>query len=525
MGAKPPGRRQPPRQGATPGGRCQCRRGGHGRARALSRQRRVAHAPSESAVVPRGAGSFRVRREIAWRGAPVRTRTCGGAEALEPREVRCGTVWRLAVAAPLGVIAGLCLWLAVPRPQPLAARAGRRRAARPGRPRPRGRAGCCSASSAASAFLALLLHWSGSRRHRCLDGALVLEALFYRALGWACRRRLAARLAPVASPPVGRPGGGARRRRTAASPGPGSPSHQSTRRLAPGRAGRRAGVTFAVALAGALLAWAVLNGPRVSSLAVVAGRSRRWSVARLRPARWSVPTGGRATSRSPASRATSPGGLDFAERRAGARQARQGHHRAGRRRSRPATRAAAGHRDLAGELHRPRPLPATRRPPTIDAAVRRPTASRLLVGAVLRRPGQDDCSNVGIVWDPGDRARRSSTSSGTRCRSASTSRCGRFFRHFSAVDLVPRDFVRGHQGRPAQLGPAKVGVAICFEVAYDSLVRDRASTGGADLLVVQTNNATFGHRRGRPAAGDVAAAGGRARPVRRGRLHRRRSAR
>ena len=36
---------------------------------------------------------------------------------------------------------------------------------------------------------------------------------------------------------------------------------------------------------------------------------------------------------------------------------------------------------------------------------------------------------------------------------------------------------------------ATVGDVICFEVAYDGLVRDVA---GAGLLVVQTNNATFG---------------------------------
>jgi len=40
------------------------------------------------------------------------------------------------------------------------------------------------------------------------------------------------------------------------------------------------------------------------------------------------------------------------------------------------------------------------------------------------------------------------------------------------------------------VGPATVGDVICFEVAYDGIVRDTVS-GGAQLLVVQTNNATF----------------------------------
>jgi len=37
----------------------------------------------------------------------------------------------------------------------------------------------------------------------------------------------------------------------------------------------------------------------------------------------------------------------------------------------------------------------------------------------------------------------------------------------------------------------RLGDVICFEVAYDGLVRD-VVTGGGRLLVVQTNNASFG---------------------------------
>jgi apolipoprotein N-acyltransferase len=40
------------------------------------------------------------------------------------------------------------------------------------------------------------------------------------------------------------------------------------------------------------------------------------------------------------------------------------------------------------------------------------------------------------------------------------------------------------------LGPARVGDVICFEIAYDSIVRDVVD-GGAQVLVVQTNNATY----------------------------------
>ena len=42
------------------------------------------------------------------------------------------------------------------------------------------------------------------------------------------------------------------------------------------------------------------------------------------------------------------------------------------------------------------------------------------------------------------------------------------------------------------VGGARVGDLICFEVVYDGLVGDVVD-GGAGMIVVQTNNATFGH--------------------------------
>ena len=59
------------------------------------------------------------------------------------------------------------------------------------------------------------------------------------------------------------------------------------------------------------------------------------------------------------------------------------------------------------------------------------------------------------------------------------------------VDLVRSDFVAGDAARRAATsGRSLIGDVICFEVAYDEVVRDTV-TGGAQLLVVQTNNATF----------------------------------
>jgi apolipoprotein N-acyltransferase len=60
-----------------------------------------------------------------------------------------------------------------------------------------------------------------------------------------------------------------------------------------------------------------------------------------------------------------------------------------------------------------------------------------------------------------------------------------------AVDRQPRDFVAGQDIGVLEMGSVRVGAVICFEVAFDNLVRD-AVRSGAELLAVQTNNATFG---------------------------------
>jgi apolipoprotein N-acyltransferase len=113
-----------------------------------------------------------------------------------------------------------------------------------------------------------------------------------------------------------------------------------------------------------------------------------------------------------------------------------------------------------------------------------------LVGAVLQRP-TDRLTNASIVWNPGAGpgdlyAKRHPVPFAEYIPSRD------FYRLFSSkVDLVRQDFVAGDRVGTLRLGPARVGVAICFEVAYDDLVRDTVRAG-ADLLVVQTNNATFG---------------------------------
>jgi apolipoprotein N-acyltransferase len=125
----------------------------------------------------------------------------------------------------------------------------------------------------------------------------------------------------------------------------------------------------------------------------------------------------------------------------------------------------------------------------ITAAVR-DIGVPVLVGTVVDGPGPDHVSNTGVVWDP-------VTGPGERYVKRHPVPFGEYipFRAqlsgwISRLDQIPRDFYAADRPGNLDVGPAAVGDVICFEVAYDSLVRD-VVTGGADLLVVQTNNATY----------------------------------
>ncbi|MFI0431629.1 MAG: apolipoprotein N-acyltransferase [Candidatus Nanopelagicales bacterium] len=126
----------------------------------------------------------------------------------------------------------------------------------------------------------------------------------------------------------------------------------------------------------------------------------------------------------------------------------------------------------------------------IDAAAAAIKAP-ILVGAVIAA-GNDPTRlwNVGIVWEPGAGPtdmyiKRHPVPFGeyVPARSILTAVISRF-------DRVPKDFVGGDEAGVLQVGPARVGDVICFEIAYDAVVRD-VTIGGAQMLVVQTNNATY----------------------------------
>jgi apolipoprotein N-acyltransferase len=112
----------------------------------------------------------------------------------------------------------------------------------------------------------------------------------------------------------------------------------------------------------------------------------------------------------------------------------------------------------------------------------------ILVGAVLRT-GDGHTTNTAMVWNP-------RTGPGQRHDKrpmpfAEYIPYRNFFRLFSAYVDRAGDFVPGNGDSAVDVGPARVGIAICSEVMFDDLVRQGVQSG-AQLLAVPTNNATFG---------------------------------
>jgi len=126
----------------------------------------------------------------------------------------------------------------------------------------------------------------------------------------------------------------------------------------------------------------------------------------------------------------------------------------------------------------------------ITAAVQAVKAP-ILVGAILQGPGNKR-RNAGILWSPTSgpgamyiKRHPAPFAEYLPLRSIAT-------KVSSAAKLVTQDMVAGHGNGLLRGGPLPIGDVICFEVAYDDLVRSSVSAG-AQVLVVQTNNATFGH--------------------------------
>ncbi|CAI7978912.1 Apolipoprotein N-acyltransferase / Polyprenol monophosphomannose synthase [Frankia sp. Hr75.2] len=118
----------------------------------------------------------------------------------------------------------------------------------------------------------------------------------------------------------------------------------------------------------------------------------------------------------------------------------------------------------------------------------------LLVGAVLDGPGPRHVRNAGLIW---------TTDGPTGAmyvkrhpvpfaeylpgRALLEKLISRF------ADEMPNDFLAGTSTGALPVAGTVIGDVICFEVAYDGLVRDNVNHG-AELLVIQTNNASFGRK-------------------------------
>ena len=142
------------------------------------------------------------------------------------------------------------------------------------------------------------------------------------------------------------------------------------------------------------------------------------------------------------------------------------------------------------------------RNPDAGAAIRSAVegaGAPVLVGAVLREPAPM-ISNVSLMYRPGGGDPERYVKQHP-VPFAEYIPYRSFFRNFSdKVDLVSSDFAAGEE--PAAFAvpvagdrPYWVVPTICFEVAYDDLMREATLQPGRreNILVVQTNNATFGY--------------------------------
>lgn len=114
----------------------------------------------------------------------------------------------------------------------------------------------------------------------------------------------------------------------------------------------------------------------------------------------------------------------------------------------------------------------------------------VVVGAVVQQ-GEHEMLNQGIVWDP-------VTGPGDRYTKHHPVPFGEYIPlrgllgdpRFGRLGMIPRDMVAGTRTTPLTVAGVRLGDAICFDVAYDEVLRDQVRDG-AQLLAVQTSNATF----------------------------------
>ncbi|HEX4978201.1 MAG TPA: apolipoprotein N-acyltransferase [Nocardioides sp.] len=114
----------------------------------------------------------------------------------------------------------------------------------------------------------------------------------------------------------------------------------------------------------------------------------------------------------------------------------------------------------------------------------------ILVGAMVGGEDPGDVFNQGIVWHPG-------TGPGERYSKRHPVPFGEYIPlreqlapYIERLDQIPRDMVPGDEPGVLEMNGIGFGLVICFEIAYDDVVREAAAEG-TRVLVVQTNNATY----------------------------------
>ena len=268
-------------------------------------------------------------------------------------------------------------------------------------------------------------------------------------------------------------------------------------------------VTFAVALSAALLAWAAMRGYRVyreracgthsaptrvrlaSTVAAVALAFAVPAVGYAVP----IPTGGDAAGPDSATVAVVQGnvprtGLDFLGQR---RAVLDNHVNATHRLAEDVRAGRVKKPELVIWPENSSDLNPFEEPDAyalIDGAVK-DIGVPVLTGILVDGPDETHVQNQGVVWDP-------VTGPGASYTKRHPVPFGEYIpmrdlltKFISRLERVPRDFYPGETVGVLQVGPARIGDVICFEIAYDNVTREAVSHGGR-VLVVQTNNATYG---------------------------------
>lgn len=113
----------------------------------------------------------------------------------------------------------------------------------------------------------------------------------------------------------------------------------------------------------------------------------------------------------------------------------------------------------------------------------------VVVGGMVDE-GTDHVLNQGIVWDP-------VTGPGDRYTKHHPVPYGEYIPYrdlwdpeFGQLALISRDMKSGTRTDPLDIAGIRVADAICFDVAYDDVIPAQVHDG-AELLVVQTSNASF----------------------------------